>query len=188
MYKKYKPFLFPCDICREEVPYKNLEICQRCNKHTCFTCTKFIEPSKPWTPNEAKLYMKRKLFDNPACPQCHDEIEKENNDKNAQEEEKREEEEHRKEDEEQNPKFKCSLCTASGNFQSTYSIGAPLVFSSCPKCGRSVCTNCMVSTEMYESSVCKSCYDQLLNEKANKWDREYKDICDWPNPYRSEKE
>lgn len=186
MDKKQEPFLIPCDICGEMIPFQMPKSCQRCHKKLCIMCTQYIEPYEQWWSGKWHRSKKRKLFDNPACPKCYDEIEKESEDKKAEEEEKREKEEHIKEDEEQNPKFKCNLCTASGNFQSTYSIGAPLVFTNCPKCGRSVCTNCIVSSDMYENSVCKNCYDQLLNEKAEKWDRECKDKRDWPNPYRSD--
>ena len=51
-------------------------------------CTKFIEPYEPWTPLKAKQFMRSKLFDKPACPQCYEEIKKENEEKRAEEEER----------------------------------------------------------------------------------------------------
>lgn len=158
-------------------------------------CAKYIEPYELWTPLKAKQSMRRKLFDNPACHLCYKEIEKENEVREAEEEEKREEEEHRrKEEEEENPEFKCDLCTASNNFQSTYSYGAPLTFSSCARCGIRICSGCTNQVpDNYDvpkgsdlfGGVCKKCYEGIVREQADKWDRECKDKYDWPNPYRN---
>ena len=139
--------------------------------------------------------MRRKLFDNPACPQCYEEIEKENEELRTEEEEKEEEEKRRKEEEEKNPEFKCDLCTASSNYKSTYSYGAPLVFSACPRCGRKVCSGCMSEVpDVYDppdghdyfGGVCKICYEDIMRELATKWDRENSEKRDWPNPYRQD--
>jgi len=40
----------------------------------------------------------------------------------------------------------------------------------------------------YFGGVCKVCYEDLLQEKAEKLDKEYSAKCDWPNPYRFEED
>ena len=86
MYKKFNLLLLSCDICGERVHFKTLKNCQRCRKNICILCTQHIEPYEPWTPLKAKQFMRSKLFDNPACPQCYEEIKQENEEKRAEEE------------------------------------------------------------------------------------------------------
>jgi hypothetical protein len=91
MQKKYGPNLFPCEICWEKVPFKALKNCQRCRKFLCWFCVKFIEPYMPPGTYCRSRPLKLRPFDHPACPQCHDGIEKNNEEKEAEYERRQEE-------------------------------------------------------------------------------------------------
>lgn len=40
----------------------------------------------------------------------------------------------------------------------------------------------------YFGGVCKICYEDIMRELADKWDRENSEKCDWTNPYRIEED
>ena len=69
--------------------------------------------------------------------------------------------------------------------------------SACSRCGIDICSGCTLSVpdnydvpdgSDWSGGVCVNCYEGLVREQADNWDRKYKDECDWPNPYRSEEE
>ena len=103
--KKYETNLFSCDICGEKVPLKALKNCQRCRKFLCWLCVQFIDPYTPPGTYYRPLPLRIKPFDNPACLQCYKEIERENEEKEAEYKRRHEEiygteEERRKREEE----------------------------------------------------------------------------------------
>lgn len=130
--------------------------------------------------------MRDKLLEH--CPKCHQEVEKENEELRAEEEQQKQEEQ-RMEEMKKEKNYVCIICGDYHYEEESY-IGRGLrkSFSNCPRCGRSVCSICTSYTDMYGDVVCKICYEDLLNEKAEEWDREYKDECDWPNSYRVEED
>ncbi len=84
MYKKQEPFLFVCMECGEEVHPKMTKCCQRCSKILCWTCVKTIEP---YVSPDSRFRLRPpsfKPFNHPACPKCYDEIERENEEKEAE--------------------------------------------------------------------------------------------------------
>jgi len=111
------------------------------------------------------------------CPDCYQEIEEEEQEKREEEQEKQREYEEEIANRVVN---QCSLCTANDAWdgEKTFPSGIELSFHCCQRCGRLVCSGCLISVydPYYEYDiVCKECYAAKEQEDARKREEHWRE-------------
>jgi len=159
---------FECDVCGVFVgDIRLLQSCYWCGRVICpLHARLFFKPSD--LPPQLRRYRRDDGL-RYACPDCFEEHERESP-----------KDEVKEEPEPSEPITKCALCTATDEPLDSKIFGyRPPTFSSCHRCGKLVCDQCLMAVydPFYDYDlVCRECYDakeqQDAKEREEHWREE----------------
>jgi len=184
----------PCGVCGEPISIYGFKLCNRCH---IVLCVKHRRSRIEQSDLPPQFRRRERLHFVEFCPDCFDEVEREAQEKIEEEDLKEKEYQEWRENQ---VVHQCSICSANDapdEGPKTFPSGLQLSFHTCGRCGKLVCNSCILSaTDMmhgyfYEAivkyeMVCKECYEALESEYATRWEEEFGETSEGPNPYRDE--
>ena len=155
----------PCGICGEYSGGYKISFCHRCEKVLCIDHTRRRLLKSDLPPQFRRGFNKIQFTE--YCPECDEEIQREEQEK---EEEERQRQKEIEEEIANRVVNQCSLCTANDAWtggQKVFPSGLQLSFHNCDRCGRLCCSGCISGSSLdgYDL-VCNQCYDEVTQQES----------------------